>query len=106
MAKHDQAVVDEALVEEVGDKRLAKGSRITGPERATLTTQFAERYAAGESIRSLAAEAGRSYGFVHNVLTESGASLRRRGGATRGAKAAPREHGSAGGSPEGAREES
>jgi hypothetical protein len=69
--------------------QLAKGSRITGPERGTLTAQFAERYAAGESIRSLAAGAGRSYGFVHNLLTEAGASLRGRGGATRGtAKAA------------------
>jgi len=66
-------------------KQLAKGSRITGPERGTLTAQFAERYAAGESIRSLASGAGRSYGFVHNLLTEAGASLRGRGGATRGA---------------------
>ena len=68
-------------------KTLARGSRITGSERGTLTSQFTERYAAGESIRSLAAAAGRSYGFVHNLLTEGGASLRQRGGATRGAKA-------------------
>lgn len=67
-------------------KTLARGSRITGSERGTLTSQFTERYAAGESIRSLAAAAGRSYGFVHNLLTEGGASLRKRGGATRGAK--------------------
>ena len=71
-------------------KQLAKGSRITGPERGTLTAQFAERYAAGESIRSLAAGAGRSYGFVHNLLTEAGASLRGRGGATRGTAKATR----------------
>jgi len=77
------------VVKETHVDQLAKGSRITGPERGTLTAQFAERYAAGESIRSLAAGAGRSYGFVHNLLTEAGASLRGRGGATRGtAKAA------------------
>lgn len=78
MAK--QAVAKQAVA-----GQLAKGSRITGPERGSLTAQFAERYAAGESIRSLAAGAGRSYGFVHNLLTEAGASLRGRGGATRGA---------------------
>jgi hypothetical protein len=37
----------------------------------------------GSSIRSIAADTGRSYGFVHRVLTESGATLRGRGGATR-----------------------
>ncbi|MDX6206482.1 MAG: hypothetical protein QOF39_2539, partial [Frankiales bacterium] len=35
-------------------------------------------------IRSLAESTGRSYGFVHRILTESGAALRGRGGATRG----------------------
>ena len=43
-----------------------------------------KRYDAGESIRSLAASTGRSYGFVHRILTETGVSLRGRGGATRG----------------------
>jgi hypothetical protein len=36
------------------------------------------------SIRALAAETGRSYGFVHRILTENDVDLRGRGGATRG----------------------
>jgi predicted transcriptional regulator len=38
------------------------------------------------SIRELAGETGRSYGFVHRMLSESGVALRGRGGATRGKK--------------------
>ena len=63
---------------------LTKGARITGDQRSTLGASFGERYAAGESIRSIAEDSGRSYGFVHGVLKESGATLRGRGGATRG----------------------
>jgi hypothetical protein len=65
---------------------LAKGRRVTGPERTTLAKDLSRRYAAGESIRALAEATGRSYGFVHRVLTESGATLRGRGGSTRGRK--------------------
>ena len=73
---------------------LAKGSRITGAQRDSLASTYAKRYAAGESIRKIAEDSGRSYGFVHGVLKESGAALRGRGGATRGparkaAKSAP-----------------
>lgn len=64
---------------------LAKGSRISGTQRTTLAAQYAKRYSGGESIRKIAEDAGRSYGFVHNVLMESGVPLRGRGGATRGA---------------------
>src|SRR4029079_778536 len=67
-------------------KALAKGSRITGAQRGTLASQYAKRYAAGESIRKIAEDAGRSFGFVHGVLKEAGVGLRGRGGATRGAK--------------------
>jgi DNA-binding protein HU-beta len=70
----------------VAKATLAKGSRISGGQRTTLASQYAKRYAGGESIRKIAEDAGRSYGFVHNVLKESGVSLRGRGGATRGAK--------------------
>src|SRR5688500_168553 len=69
-------------------KALAKGSRITGAQRTTLASQYARRYAAGESIRKIADDAGRSFGFVHGVLKEAGVELRGRGGATRGAKKA------------------
>ena len=69
-------------------KALAKGSRITGTQRTTLASQYARRYAAGDSIRKIADDAGRSFGFVHGVLKEAGVELRGRGGATRGAKKA------------------
>jgi predicted transcriptional regulator len=66
---------------------LKKGSRVTGTERDKLTATLRKRYDGGASIRELAASTGRSYGFIHRVLTESGATLRGRGGPTRGKKA-------------------
>ena len=69
---------------------LKKGTRVTGADRAKLASDLKKRYDAGESIRSLAAATGRSYGFVHRILTENGVSLRGRGGATRGRAKAKR----------------
>jgi Helix-turn-helix domain len=63
---------------------LKKGTRVTGADRTKLAADLKKRYDAGESIRALAASTGRSYGFVHRILTENGVSLRGRGGATRG----------------------
>lgn len=63
---------------------LRKGTRVTGPDRSKLATDLKTRYDAGESIRALATATGRSYGFVHRILTETGVTLRGRGGATRG----------------------
>jgi hypothetical protein len=63
---------------------LKKGTRVTGVDRSKLAADLKSRYDAGESIRSLAASTGRSYGFVHRMLSESGVKLRGRGGATRG----------------------
>lgn len=63
---------------------LKKGARITGGDRDRLAGDLKRKYAGGASIRALAAETGRSYGFVHRILSESGTSLRGRGGATRG----------------------
>ncbi len=63
---------------------LKKGTRVTGDDRTKLAFDLRKRYDAGESIRSLAASTGRSYGFIHRILTENGVSLRGRGGATRG----------------------
>ena len=68
---------------------LTRGVRITGERRDTLGATLAQRYAAGESIRAIAADTGRSYGFVHGVLKEAGVDLRGRGGATRGAARLP-----------------
>jgi predicted transcriptional regulator len=63
---------------------LKKGARITGAERSKLATDLKKQYDKGKSIRELADSHGRSYGFVHRVLSESGVALRGRGGATRG----------------------
>lgn len=62
---------------------LRKGSRVTGTERLRLGAVLKKRYELGESIRMLADETGRSYGFVHRLLTECGTSLRSRGGVPR-----------------------
>jgi hypothetical protein len=69
---------------------LKKGTRVTGADRTKLASDLKKRYDNGESIRSLAAATGRSYGFVHRILTETGVSLRGRGGATRGKARAKR----------------
>jgi hypothetical protein len=71
-------------VEDVVAEALKKGSRVTGSERDKLATDLRKKYDAGSSIRSLAESSGRSYGFVHRILSESGTTLRGRGGATRG----------------------
>ncbi|MDQ6648949.1 MAG: helix-turn-helix domain-containing protein [Actinomycetota bacterium] len=63
---------------------LKKGSRVTGAERDKLAVDLRKKYDGGQSIRHLAEASGRSYGFVHRILSESGTSLRGRGGATRG----------------------
>src|SRR5690349_25112366 len=60
-----------------------KGRRIVGSERQSLAKDLVRRYMSGESIRALAVSTGRSYGFVHRILTESGVQLRQRGGARR-----------------------
>ena len=62
---------------------LTKGRRVTGGDRSKLASDLRKRYEGGASIRELAADTGRSYGFVHRILSESGATLRGRGGATR-----------------------
>jgi predicted transcriptional regulator len=62
---------------------LKKGARITGSERSKLAGDLKKQYDKGRSIRELAESHGRSYGFVHRVLSESGVKLRGRGGAIR-----------------------
>ena len=76
------------LGKDLGKSDLAKGKRITGGDRSTLAGDLRKRYDGGESIRSLAESTNRSYGFVHRLLSESGATLRGRGGANRNAKKA------------------
>lgn len=62
---------------------LKKGSRVTGGDRERMASELRRKYEEGQSIRLLAEGSGRSYGFVHRILSESGATLRGRGGATR-----------------------
>ncbi|MGH3098667.1 MAG: helix-turn-helix domain-containing protein [Streptosporangiales bacterium] len=63
---------------------VRKGSRISGEARDQMATEMRRRYEEeGWSIRRIAADVNRSYGFVHRVLSESGVPLRGRGGATR-----------------------
>ena len=58
-----------------------QGSTRSGGERDKLAADLKKKYAAGASIRELAESTGRSYGFVHRLLSESGvhAARTRRG---------------------------
>lgn len=67
---------------------LTKGTQITGETRTKLRKDLRAKYERGASIRTLAEDTGRSYGFVHRMLREAEVTLRARGGATRGARAA------------------
>ncbi|MFD7995543.1 helix-turn-helix domain-containing protein [Streptomyces mexicanus] len=62
---------------------VGKGRKITGTQRAQLAATLKKAYDSGVSIRTLAKSTGRSYGFVHGLLTEAGTVLRSRGGDTR-----------------------
>jgi hypothetical protein len=69
---------------EVAVTAIAKGQRITGADRVALAEKLKKRYESGASIRELAADTSRSYGFIHRILVDAGVKLRGRGGATRG----------------------
>ncbi|MBK3643696.1 helix-turn-helix domain-containing protein [Streptomyces sp. MBT33] len=62
---------------------MDKGKRLSGPARDKLAAQLKTAYDSGASIRTLAEGTGRSYGFIHRILTEAGTTLRGRGGTTR-----------------------
>jgi hypothetical protein len=68
---------------EVDVADFAKGQRVTGADREKLAKDLKKRYESGKSIRELAADTSRSYGFVHRILSDAGVELRGRGGATR-----------------------
>lgn len=67
--------------------------QITGAERERLTRQVVAKYKAGGTVRSIAAEIGRSYGFTHRLLADSPEGLRQRGGNRRQRKAPLRDAG-------------
>jgi transposase len=68
--------------------KIAKNKRIIGAERQALAAAVAKKYAVGDSVREIAEAIGRSYGFVHRLLEETGVTLRPRGGNQRPARAA------------------
>ncbi|MHA0287090.1 helix-turn-helix domain-containing protein [Mycobacterium sp. C3-094] len=48
--------------------------------REQLISELRTAYEGGASIRTLVASTGRSYGSVHSMLREAGATMRSRGG--------------------------
>ena len=58
-------------------------SRVVGDDRISMTRELRREYEKGASIRQLAESTGKSYGFVHRILSESGVTLRGRGGPKR-----------------------
>ncbi|MFE2046380.1 helix-turn-helix domain-containing protein [Streptomyces sp. NPDC059477] len=59
---------------------LGSRAHVTGPARLRLGAELKKAYGRGVSIRTLADGCGRSYGFVHRLLAETGTVMRTRGG--------------------------
>jgi len=59
--------------------KLEKGVRIAGESRTQLAADLKAQYEQGASIRELTRTTGRSYGFIHQVLSEAQVPLRDRG---------------------------
>ncbi|MGH8961925.1 MAG: helix-turn-helix domain-containing protein [Jatrophihabitantaceae bacterium] len=51
---------------------VTTGARLTGAARGGRAGELKRRYGKGERIRALADSDNCSYGFVHQVLTDSG----------------------------------
>lgn len=60
--------------------QLGSYEHIRDDERDELREALKVRYLAGASIRELAEETGRSYGFCNRLLHEANVALRPRGG--------------------------
>ncbi len=58
------------------------------PGREQVVEELRRAYEGGASIRTLVARTGRSYGAVHAMLIEAGATMRSRGGPNRRARPA------------------
>jgi hypothetical protein len=72
--------------------KITKGARVVRAARAELAAELGAQYDNGASIRQLAEQTGRSYGFVHRLLADADVTLRGRGGNTRTKKGvAPNE---------------
>jgi len=59
--------------------RCGGEQRIVGADRARLAAELKLRYEQGVTLRTLAETTAHSYGFVRDVLTAAGVSLRMRG---------------------------
>ena len=59
--------------------KLKKSKKLVGKERDKLKVKARRKYDTGVSIRSIAQELGRSYGFAHKLLEDSGVEFRERG---------------------------
>lgn len=59
---------------------LKRHQRISGEPRQKLQAEMVDKYGQGVAIRTLAAEYGRSYGFIHRLLLDAGVEFRARGG--------------------------
>ena len=55
-----------------GRGRLRKGGRVTGTQRQRLVDDLRRNYERGVTIRTLAEETGRSFGYVYRLLSEAG----------------------------------
>jgi transposase len=62
---------------------MPKIKHLTGAAREKLAIDFKRKYDGGASVRAIAEECGRSYGFVHTLLSEADTTMRGRGGALR-----------------------
>jgi predicted transcriptional regulator len=69
--------------------KTKREARVVGVVRAELAAELGARYDSGASIRELAEQTGRSYGFVHRLLVDADVTLRGRGGNTRKKKEPP-----------------
>lgn len=64
----------------LGGRALSKYEQITCGERDRLAKLLAKHYREGATIRDLAGQTGRSFGWVRDLLLEAGVELRSRGG--------------------------
>ncbi|MBT3164031.1 transcriptional regulator [Streptomyces sp. Vc74B-19] len=64
-----------------------KRTTLTGRDRVVKARRLRRKYESGATIRSLAAEAGLSYGLTRVLLLEAKTKLRERGGRLRRAGA-------------------
>lgn len=55
--------------------------------REQLLRELRHAYESGASIRNLVATTGKSYGWIHSMLRESGTAMRGRGGPNHRARA-------------------